>query len=141
GHGGDERDHRDPRGNRHGVDDPVAVVRLVEEGMEVFQRRRQVEPERDVAHAVEIRLLLERRHRPPEKREPPDEEKGRDRGVEQKVTPDLLLTMGAGHRSARHQSLRFKFRSIRKSAGNSSGTSMSAIAEPRPRLPAWMPIW
>ena len=27
------------------------------------------------------------------------------------------------------------------SAGKSSGTRKSAMAAPRPRLPAWMPIW
>ena len=60
---------------------------------------------------------------------------------EKQVALDLFLTMRAGRRRRPHQSLRFRFRSIRKSAGKSSGTSMSAIAEPRPRLPAWMPIW
>src|SRR5207247_2222512 len=157
GDGGQEGDERHPGRDRHGVDDPGAVVRLVEEDLEVLERRRQVEPERDVVHPVEIGLLLERRDQHPVDGEDGDQDERGEARVDQQMTPELLLALGPrwrhgshdpGHRLAsprgcgsHYHSRRFRFRRTRKSAGNSSGTRKSAIAAPRPRLPAWMPTW
>jgi hypothetical protein len=98
-HGGHERDQRDPRGDRHGVDDPGAVVGLVEEDLEVLERRRQVEPERDVVHPVEVWILLERGDQHPVDREYRHEHERREPGVDQEIAAAILLARGrdGGH--------------------------------------------
>src|SRR5206468_8878078 len=91
-----------PGRDRHGVDDPGAVVRLVEEDLEVLERRRQVEPERDVVHPVEIGLLLDRRDQHPVDGEDGDQDERGEARVDQQMTPELLLALGPRWRHGLH---------------------------------------
>jgi len=94
--GSHERNEGDPRGDRHGIDDPGAVVRLEEEDLEVPQGRRQVEPERDVVHPVEVRVLLERRDQHPVDREHRYEHERREPRVDPEMAATFLLPKGLG---------------------------------------------
>ena len=67
----------------------------------MFQRGRQVEPERELIHPVEVGVLLQGREGHPVDREDGEDDIGRDRGVDPEVASDLFLALRAW--SGRHR--------------------------------------
>ena len=79
---GDERDGDDADADDQRVQQPAREQRLLEQVDHVLERRRFVEPERDIADVVEIAVRLERGDQHPVERERRQDDEKRDGGEE-----------------------------------------------------------
>src|SRR2546425_13309611 len=78
------------------------VVRVGEQVREVLQGGRQVEPQRELVHPIEIGILLEGGDGHPVDGKDGDDDVGRERAVDPEMAPYLFLAVRArgGHRAS-----------------------------------------